>query len=47
MDIEINGRSSGTKRIGKGQTVEMVLENLYAEFYDAFEELDVRDMWSD
>lgn len=47
MEPEINGESEGIREIGEGQTAEMVLSNLYAEFYDAFEELDVRDMWDD
>lgn len=44
LGIEINGESEGTREIGEGQTAEMVLQNLYAEFKDAFAELDIKDV---
>lgn len=43
LEITIDGESEGTREIGEGQTAEMVLDELYAEFKDAFEELDIRD----
>ena len=47
MEPEIDGKTHGIKKVKKGQTVNMVLSNLWAEFMEAFEELDVRDMWGD
>lgn len=47
LGIEINGESEGTREIGEGQTAEMVLQNLYAEFKDAFEELDIDEYAED
>ena len=39
LGIEINGETEGERKVGEGQTINMVLENLYAEFKDAFEEI--------
>lgn len=47
LGIEINGESEGTREIGEGQTAEMVLQNLYAEFKDAFKELDIDEYAED
>jgi hypothetical protein len=43
LGIEINGETEGERKAGLGQTINMVLSNLYAEFKDAFNELDIDD----
>lgn len=53
LGININGETEGERKAKSGQTINMVLDILYAEFKDAFEELDIddvdgdKDLWDD
>lgn len=47
LGIEINGKSKGIIKIGEGQTANMILSNLYEEFKDAFNELDIDEYAED
>ena len=47
LGIEINGKSKGIIKIGEGQTANMILSNLYEEFKDAFNKLDIDEYAED